>query len=141
MSEYPRVVTGVMVLKEGKVLLGKRKGSVAAGDWGFPGGHLEYGETFEVCCNRELEEEVGVKVKNLRPLFIANVLRFSPKQYIDVIFVADWESGDPVLKEPEKCEEWRWVSLEDTKDTPGLFPELAFDAYEKGAIQYYPKVT
>jgi ADP-ribose pyrophosphatase YjhB (NUDIX family) len=38
----PKVGVGVMVLKNGKVLIGKRKGAHGAGEWAWPGGHLEY---------------------------------------------------------------------------------------------------
>ena len=43
-----RVGIGVIILKDGKVLLGKRKGSHGAGEYAFPGGHLEYMESFDV---------------------------------------------------------------------------------------------
>ena len=48
----PRVGLGVFVKKEGKVLVGERKGSHGAGTWALPGGHLEGGESFEECCKR-----------------------------------------------------------------------------------------
>ena len=41
----PKVGVGVMVLKNGKVLIGKRKGAHVAGEWAWPGGHLEYMES------------------------------------------------------------------------------------------------
>jgi 8-oxo-dGTP diphosphatase len=41
----PKVGVGVMVLKNGKVLIGKRKGAHGAGEWAWPGGHLEYMES------------------------------------------------------------------------------------------------
>ncbi len=41
-NNYPKVGVGVMILKDGKVLLTKRKGSHGAGMYSFPGGHLEY---------------------------------------------------------------------------------------------------
>ena len=45
-KKYPRVGIGVMIQnEEGEILLGLRKGSHGAGEWSFPGGHLEMGET------------------------------------------------------------------------------------------------
>jgi hypothetical protein len=46
-QSQPRVGIGVMILKDGKVLLGTRKGSHGAGELAFPGGHLDYMESFD----------------------------------------------------------------------------------------------
>src|SRR5215469_4737907 len=48
-DSHPKVGVGVMILKDGKVLIGKRKGAHGAGEWAWPGGHLEYMESFEDC--------------------------------------------------------------------------------------------
>lgn len=109
----PRVGVGVMVLKDGKVLLGKRKGSHGDGEYAFPGGHFEYGETFEVCAQRETFEETGLRIKNVRFQCVANVMFYMPKHYVHVGMTADWESGEPTVLEPEKCEAWDWYSLDD----------------------------
>jgi ADP-ribose pyrophosphatase YjhB (NUDIX family) len=61
----PQVGVGVIVLREGKVLLGRRRGSHGAGTWALPGGHLEFGESVEDCALRETEEETGLAVKIL----------------------------------------------------------------------------
>ena len=41
-EQKPRVGIGVMIFKDGKVLLGKRKASHGEGEWASPGGHLDY---------------------------------------------------------------------------------------------------
>lgn len=60
-KRYPRVGVGVMIQNEkGEVLLGLRQGSHGAGEWSFPGGHLEFGETVFQTAKREVEEESGL---------------------------------------------------------------------------------
>lgn len=62
-----KVVVGI-VLKEGKVLIVRRKKGEGDLLWQFPGGTVEQGETFEQAVVRELKEETGVTVsikKNL----------------------------------------------------------------------------
>ena len=66
MQRSPRVGVGVIVIKEVKVLLGKRKNSHGHGSWSFCGGHLEFGEGIEECARREAFEEAGISIKNLR---------------------------------------------------------------------------
>ncbi|MBI2581608.1 NUDIX domain-containing protein, partial [Candidatus Woesearchaeota archaeon] len=63
--ERPKVGIGVILVKEGKVLLLKRKNAHGEGTWGFPGGHLELHEEFEDCVKREVEEETGISVNNI----------------------------------------------------------------------------
>src|SRR5712692_1149689 len=88
-----RVGVGVMILKNGKVLLGLRNGSHGAGEWAFPGGHFEYMETFEDCATRETLEECGVEIQNIRFQLLANLRQYRPKHYVHVGLIADWKSG------------------------------------------------
>src|SRR5258707_8500479 len=52
----PQVGVGVVVVRDGKVLLGLRRGSHGSGAWALPGGHLEWGESVESCARREVTE-------------------------------------------------------------------------------------
>jgi 8-oxo-dGTP diphosphatase len=52
----PKVGIGVFIFKDGKFLMGCRKGTHGAGTWSVPGGHLEFGESFEECAEREALE-------------------------------------------------------------------------------------
>lgn len=135
-EQRTRVGVGIMIVKENKVLLGKRKNAHGEGSYAFPGGHLEYMESFEECTMRELEEECGMKIKNLRFGYVANVKHFDPKHYIHVTVVAKWESGDPEVREPEKCEGWEWYAL-DALPAP-LFPqtEVSILSYKEGTTYY-----
>ncbi len=100
-----------MILKEGKVLLGKRKNAHGAGEYAWPGGHLEYMESFEECAKREVWEEAGIKIKKVRFLLLSNLKTYAPKHYVDVGLVAEWESGEPKIMEPDKLEGWDWYDM------------------------------
>ncbi len=106
-----RVGIGIMILKDGKVLLGKRKGAHGNGEYAWPGGHLEYMETFEDCARREIAEECGLEVTNIRFLYLANISRYAPKHYVDIGLVADWKSGEPQVLEADKRESWEWCDI------------------------------
>lgn len=108
----PRVGVGAMILKDRKVLLGKRKGSHGSGLFAFPGGHLEYMESFEDCAAREILEETGLLVHNFRLQVVGNTTMYAPKHYVHIGLTCDWKSGEPQLLEPEKCEGWDWYALD-----------------------------
>lgn len=126
-NNIPKVGVGVMVLKEGKVLLSKRKGSHGEGEWSFPGGHLEYMESFVDCAKRETREECGIEIKNIRFQFLANIIKYAPKHYIHVGVVADWQAGEPEVLEPHKAELWQWVELNNLPQPLFYMCQLAFD--------------
>lgn len=103
-------------MKDGKVLLGKRRGSHGKGEYAFPGGHMEYMESFEDCAKRETSEETGMQICNVRFLRLMNLKQYAPKHYVDVGLIADWQSGEPKIMEPDKVESWEWYDLDDLPD-------------------------
>ena len=88
----PMVGVGVVVTRksDGKVLLGKRKGSHGAGEWSFPGGHLEFGEEPEGCAAWELYEEAGLLLDNAhRGPYTNDIFAEEGKHYITLYVIAD----------------------------------------------------
>ncbi|MFH0922455.1 MAG: NUDIX domain-containing protein [Candidatus Micrarchaeota archaeon] len=115
MTEEKRVGVGigVAVFKDGKILLGLRHNAHGEGSWCLPGGHLDYGETFEECAQREVFEEAGLKIKNLRTLCVNNDLfEEEQKHYVTIGMAGDWDSGEIEIKEPEKFNPAKWFSLD-----------------------------
>ena len=110
-TPLPRVGVGVIVQRQGKVLLGKRKGSHGAGSWALPGGHLEFGESVEHCAARETEEETGLRIHvvGLGPC-TNDVMVAESKHYVTVFVLASCEHGTPEIREPEKSEGWSWFN-------------------------------
>ncbi len=110
--KFPRIGVAVIVIQDRKLLLGKRKGSHAAGEWSCAGGHLEFGESVEDCMHRELEEETGLKILSYQLGSWVSTIFDSEHHYITLItFVTAFE-GTPELREPDKCEGWHWFSLD-----------------------------
>jgi 8-oxo-dGTP diphosphatase len=65
----------------------------------------------EDCAEREVREETGVEIKNIRFATITNdVFRSEGKHYITIFMVSDYESGEAAVMEPHKCEKWDWFS-------------------------------
>lgn len=132
-----KVGIGVMIFKDGKILFKKRKTSHGEGEYGFPGGHLEYMESFEECATREALEESGIKIKNLKLNYIANIKEYAPKHYLDIGLIGDWESGEPQVLEPTKNDNWGWYDI-DNLPTPLFKPcVLAIESFKTGTINYY----
>lgn len=105
--ERPKIGVGVVVIRDGKVLMGKRKGSHGSGHWAPPGGHLEFGETIEQCVERELLEETGmIPLSQKKGPWTNDIM--GDKHYVTLwVFVYAFE-GTPQLLEPHKCEGWEW---------------------------------
>ena len=59
-----KLVAAAVIEKDGRVLIAQRRpGDALAGQWEFPGGKLEPGETPEACLERELGEEFGIEAQ------------------------------------------------------------------------------
>ena len=113
-KKRPYIGVGIIVLKSGKILLGKRKNSHGEGSWQFPGGHLEFNESIEACARREVFEETGIHIKNLRlGPYTNDIFTKDNKHYVTLYVIADYDRGKLFLKEPNKCEKWDWFSWND----------------------------
>lgn len=116
-SKRPFVGVVVIVIRDDYVLLGKRKNSHGQGEWGFPGGHLEYGEDEKYCAKREVKEETGLEIDNLRidpytdDMF--NTHLPDGKHYVTLYVIADYVGGEAQVMEPDKCEKWDWFAFDD----------------------------
>ena len=100
---------GAIVIKNNKVLLGKRKNSHGEGTWCFPGGHLEFNEKIEECGKREVLEEAGIKIKNIKlGPFTNDIFKKEGKHYVTLFLISDYDSGKVRVMEPDKFEKWGW---------------------------------
>jgi 8-oxo-dGTP diphosphatase len=124
MENRPKVGIGVIIIKDNKILLGKRRNAHGEGSWCYPGGHLEFGESWEECSRREVREEVGIEIKNLRFGTITNdIFKNEHKHYITISMISDFESGEVTLMEPDKCDKWEWFEW-DNLPSPLFLPTI-----------------
>jgi len=143
------VVTGI-VIKNGKYLITKRASTEKAfpNQWTVPGGKLELDDyskrqkdtsshwynVFEGLLKREVMEETGLTVKNIRYLTSLAYIRSDGIPTIIVSLFADYAGGD--VKLCPALTEYAWVSLEETKKydlIEGIYEELEMlDGFLKG---------
>ncbi|NPA38530.1 MAG: NUDIX domain-containing protein [Candidatus Nanohaloarchaeota archaeon] len=123
MNEQVRVGVAVIVEKNGKILIGLRKSKTHGnGTWQFPGGHLEYKESFEVCAKREVKEETNLEVEDLQVVGVTNdYFEETGRHYVTIFVKANKVTGELINKEPHKCEEWKWIKKEELASLPNLF--------------------
>lgn len=124
MKNRPKVGIGVFVVRDNKILLGKRINAHGEGSWSLPGGHLEFNESWEQCAERETLEETGLKIRNIRFAAVTNdIFAKEEKHYITLFMISDYESGEVRIMEPDKCEKWEWFEWnEKTLPEPLFIP-------------------
>lgn len=107
----PQIVTTAIIKKDGHILIGKRKrGKWHAGNWEFPGGTLEEGETPEQCLKRELQEEFGITA-DVGDLICASEHSYTPDWTIKLLaYRATVVSGIFNLNDHDEVQ---WVKLTD----------------------------
>ena len=119
---------GVMLVKDGKILLGKRHSDPEKADselhgegtWTMPGGKLEYGESFEEGAKREVSEETGIQLDEVKVICINND-KNEYAHFVTIGLFADKFSGEAKVMEPDEIVGWKWFAL-DNLPTPLYFP-------------------
>ena len=99
----------------GLFLFGHRLSQHGNGTWAPAGGHLEFGETPEQCAARETWEETGIFriPSDFRVIGVTNDIFDDNKHYVTVhCYTHVSRLLQPVVKEPNKCKEWRWFDLD-----------------------------
>lgn len=119
-QERPKVGVGVMILKNGKVLLGKRHEDPSKADsdlhgegtWTMPGGKIDFQELLVDGAFREVFEETGIKIDKEK-LEILNVQDdiVPDKHYVTIGYLCKKFEGEPKVLEPDEITEWAWYDL------------------------------
>lgn len=111
------------IKKDNQILLGLRKNCFGAGTWGLPGGHLEFRERLAEGLNRELQEEIGVgfREQDFQLACVTDGIDSDGgRHHVHVSFEVNYGGEEIALKEPDRCEEWKFFPVDDLPEN--LFP-------------------
>lgn len=137
----PGLGVGVMIIKEGKILLGlrnpnKEKASSelqGQGTWTMPGGKVEFMEKLVDAAKRELEEETSLKATKLDLLCISDDMT-NTAHYVTVGFIVREYTGEVKTMEPETILEWKWFDLNDLPTNLYNPSKKCIEKYKEGII-------
>jgi len=118
---YPQVATGAIVIKNGRVLLVKRKNPPSQYLWAIPGGRVKAGESLVNSVKRELLEETGVIVDVGEVVHVFDVIEThgngnTKTHYVIIDYRAEYVSGE--LRAGDDALEVRWVSKNEIDSLP-----------------------
>ena len=122
------VAACALVDADGRVLLAQRpEGKPMAGLWEFPGGKVETGETPEQTLIRELEEELGIVVKEacLAPLTFASYPYETFHLLMPVFLIRKWGG----TLEAREGQQLAWVSADEIRGYPA--PPADLPVYDR----------
>ena len=120
---YPIPCVGVIITNtSGEFLLGKRKGAHGAGEWGLPGGKMDFGESVNEAVLREVREETGLDVE-LTSLIgtLSGIRKGTWLRVVDIVYEGKIIGGELRDSNEGRC---RWVCYEEALEN------LAFDYIE-----------
>ncbi|MFD8462988.1 methyltransferase, FxLD system [Streptomyces antimycoticus] len=129
----------LVLIRDGAVLLGKRHPSsaFAPSTWHLPAGHREDLESAVTCMVREAEEETGLRIPE-RDLSLVHVLDLldpgSTTPRIGLFFAPSRWEGEPLVREPECCTEWRFWPLDALPEPTVEYTRVALDAISQGSL-------
>jgi ADP-ribose pyrophosphatase YjhB (NUDIX family) len=121
----------------GRLLLIRRRDS---GEWGFPAGAVELGESVLDCCRREVREETGLEVISADPIAIYSGPRFqytdgygNQRQMLAVVFLVEEWAGE-ITPRTDETTDCRFFEIESLPELPPVYAETIEDlkSYDTG---------
>jgi 8-oxo-dGTP diphosphatase len=119
LAANPTRAVSAAILHEGRFLLVRRGRAPARGLYAFPGGRVERGETLEDAVLREIAEETGARISNVRhvvDLQLSSETRSGVVEFILSVHAADFDGG--VIVAGDDAETAAWYTLDELETLP-----------------------
>ena len=131
------VTVHLLFFRENQVLLLRRFNTgYADGQYSVPAGHLDGGETVLAAAAREGLEETGLQLKVDDIAFSSVLHRRDGDERVDFfVHIQHW-AGEPANTEPDKCDELRWVPVDDLPENVIPYVKQAIQNHRAG-IKFY----
>jgi 8-oxo-dGTP diphosphatase len=117
----PIAAVGVLIQDKDKVLLIKRGTEPGEGSWSIPGGMIELGETAREAGKREVEEEIGLKVKLDHVIGVFDRIFLDNNGVVESHYVIMDFLGHPVggvVRPTQEAKSYKWVRIDEADSFP-----------------------
>ena len=126
-------VGAIMIDQDGRIFLARRgpKAKNEQGLWEFPGGSVEFGETLAEALQREMYEEYGIEVSVGELVDVVDhILPQEHQHWVSPTFLCQIISGEPYIREPEKCAEIGWFGVDQMPNELTQITHLNLEHYQ-----------
>ncbi|WP_454849586.1 NUDIX domain-containing protein [Rhizobium binxianense] len=133
--DFPGFGVGLVILRDGKILLYRRMRAPEAGYWNIVGGKVDHMEPAEEAARREAEEETGLRIGAIERIGLTEQIIAADRQHwISLLYVTRDFTGEPQLTEPDKLSEFGWFSRSQLPEPLSAFTRAAIAALPAGDL-------
>ena len=127
------VTVHLLFIREDQILVARRFNTgYRDGEYSVPAGHLDGGETVISAAIREAQEEIGVRIEAEDVRFSSVMHRIEGDERVDFfVHVRQWR-GEIVNAEPDKCDDLRWVNVNELPDNTIPYVRRAISNHSNG---------
>lgn len=111
-EQFPRVGVAVVVIRQGQLLLGRRRKWPEIDSWQLPGGWLETSETIFEAARREVQEKTGLQIQQLQQgPYTNNIFPDDQLHSVTLYVRAEYAGGESPVINPDSDSGWTWFPV------------------------------
>jgi 8-oxo-dGTP diphosphatase len=127
--DFPGLGVGLVILRDGKILLYKRMRPPEAGYWNIVGGKVDHMELSAEAARREAIEETALAIGRVEHLTMTEqIIEADRHHWISMLYIAREVEGEPQLTEPDKMSDFGWFSRSELPEPLSAFTKVAVAA-------------